>query len=211
MENKKEVKKYDPDETKKRVLSAAILKGNKDSLLKELGEEILPACASNNKKERHGALLRFSDKSMELFRMFENESHVGLMETFEERYRMPSAEMTKTMIQEFGCSSEAEKALAEVIVNAYMRVIDNSRRLNNDLGSPGTAITKNKTKYLSMLSIQLDRANRQFLNALITLKQLKSPTIEMNIKTRNTFVAQNQQINTSQPMESSKYENNELK
>ena len=68
----------------------------------------------------------------------------------------------------------------------------------------GEYITENRTKYLAMLSKQIDRANRQFLSALTTLKQLKTPSIEMNIKTNTAFVSQNQQIN-------SKNETNETK
>jgi hypothetical protein len=42
---------------------------------------------------------------------------------------------------------------------------------------------------------ELDRANRIFLNALMTLKQLKNPPLELNIKAGNAFFGQNQQFN----------------
>ena len=67
-------------------------------------------------------------------------------------------------------------------------------------------ISDERTRYLGYLSKQMDRAHRQYLSALMTLKQLKAPAIEMNIKTKNTFVAQNQQINATQPTESNKNE-----
>ena len=48
-------------------------------------------------------------------------------------------------------------------------------------------------------SQELDRANRHFINAVATLKQLKSPTMNIQVKATNAFVAQNQQVNTASP------------
>jgi hypothetical protein len=45
----------------------------------------------------------------------------------------------------------------------------------------------------------------------MTLKQLKAPTIEMNIRTNTAFISQNQQINANNPIESNKNETNEAK
>jgi hypothetical protein len=115
------------------------------------------------------------------------------METFTEKYRMFAREMLKTMIVELNCSNETERALAELAVNAYVRVIDNSRRLNNEYES--REITPNRNVYIANLSKQIDRANRQYLSAIMTLRQLKSPTVEMTIKANTAFVSHNQQVN----------------
>ncbi len=56
-------------------------------------------------------------------------------------------------------------------------------------------INQNRTAYISILSKEADRSHRQFLSALMTLKQIKAPTIEMNIKARTAFVSDKQQIN----------------
>lgn len=189
------IKKYDPEETKKILLSQLSFPGSKQNLLKEFSDVLLPACNRGSKKERISASSELCKRSIELLRLFEGESHVGLMETFEERYRMLSSEMTTAMIYEFNCANEAEKALAELIVNAYIRVIDNSRRLNNELET--REITSNRNIYIANLSKQIDRANRQFISALLVLKQVKSPQIEMNIKANNAFVSSNQQFNIS--------------
>jgi uncharacterized protein (DUF736 family) len=117
------------------------------------------------------------------------------MESFTEQYQMLGREMTETMIKEFDCSNEAEKALSELAVNAYIRVIDNSRRLNNQLEA--TDITHNRNVYIENLSKQIDRANRQYISALMTLKQLKAPQIEMNIKANTAFISNNQQVNVN--------------
>ena len=36
---------------------------------------------------------------------------------------------------------------------------------------------------------------RHFLATITTLKQFKTPAIEINLKSKNTFLAQNQQLN----------------
>jgi hypothetical protein len=46
---------------------------------------------------------------------------------------------------------------------------------------------------------ELDRAERHFFTALNTLKQIKSPMLEMNIHAKTAFIAQNQQINATPP------------
>jgi len=193
MENQKEIKKYSSEEAKKRIFAVSRFPNDRDSLLRELDQEIIPKYLNSKDKEKEIAQDVFGNKTLLLYRAFENESHVALMESFTENYRMFSKEMADDLIKEFNCTKEYEKALAKLTVNAYIRILDNSRRLNNELES--REITPNKNVYIANLSKQVDRANRQFISALMTLKQLKAPQIEMNIKTNTAFISNNQQVN----------------
>ncbi len=188
-----QIQKNDLGKIENGILEILRFPDDKKSLLKELTEEIIPKFSVDKNDAELNK--KFGDKSMLLMRIFENESHVSLMESFEERYRMLSREMTKTMIKEFNCINEIEKSLAELTVNAYIRVLDNSRRLNNELECRD--ITPNKNVYIANLSKQLDRAHRQYLSSLMTLQQIKSPKIEMNIKTNTAYISNNQQINVN--------------
>jgi hypothetical protein len=47
------------------------------------------------------------------------------------------------------------------------------------------------------MSKELDRANRQFITALTTLKQMKTPSIEINVTAKTAFVGKNQQFNAN--------------
>jgi hypothetical protein len=105
------------------------------------------------------------------------------------------------IIKDYSCTTSIEKALAEVITNAYIRILDNSRRLNNELNAD--QITQNRNIYFANLSKQLDRAHRQFDSAIFSLRQLKQPNVEVSVKATNAFLSQNQQINVN--------ENNEKK
>jgi len=195
MKNDKEIKKYNPEEAKKLILSAVEFPDSKKLLLRELAEEIIPGYCDLKNPEKDEYLKRFQEKSLKYLRIIENESHVALMESLDENYRMLSKEMCDQMMKEFDCQNEMEKSLVELIVNAFIRVLDNSRRLNNELN--GRDITPNRNIYIANLSKQIDRANRQYISNLLTLKQIKMPQVEMNIKANTAFVSNNQQINVN--------------
>ncbi|OGN15128.1 MAG: hypothetical protein A3B99_01955 [Candidatus Yanofskybacteria bacterium RIFCSPHIGHO2_02_FULL_44_12b] len=196
--SKKELQKYTPEETRKTVLEAFIPDGDLKNNLKTLGDNLLPKLLHGSEKEGKEASEKYTEKVLEIMIALESDTHAGLMETFYSQYRGLAKELSIQIIKDYNATTSAEMALAEVITNAYIRIIDNSRRLNIELGGPGQPINEIRTKYLTMLSKQIDRANRQFLNSLMTLKQLKAPMIEMNIKTNTAFVSQNQQINVPQ-------------
>ncbi len=195
--DKSVMKRYTPEEAKKMISEIVMLDGDLSNNLKNLGDEILPKFFYGNEQEKKEATEKLGKKALEVMMALETDTHWALMESFYSQYRGLAKEFSSQLIKDYDCNTIAEKALAEIIANAYIRIIDNSRRLNNQLGDPdgGQPITENRTKYLTMLSKQVDRTNRQFLSALVTLKQLKMPAIEMNIKAKTAFVAQNQQIN----------------
>lgn len=200
---------YTHAEIQKEVLKFAVPQGDLKNNLNRLSHTLLPKLLHGTTEEMKKALAESNDLVVEVMLALETDTHTALMGTFNAEYRGLAKELSEQIIKEHGLVSSTEKILAELIANSFIRVIDNSRRLNNELEC--REITPNKNVYISLLSKQVDRANRQFLSALLTLKQLKSPTIEMNIKTKNTFVAQNQQVNTNDVFESDKQQNNESK
>jgi hypothetical protein len=148
--------------------------------------------------------------TQEIMTTMSADTHWDLVETVNPSYRGLAIEFTDQIIREYDCKTNSEKALATFIANAYIRTIDNSRRFNS-CAEAGEHLSDERTRYLAMLSKQIDRANRQFLSALTTLKQIKSPVIEMNIRTKNAFIAQNQQINADGTLKTNNSENNEAK
>ncbi len=52
-------------------------------------------------------------------------------------------------------------------------------------------------KYLSVLSKELDRANRQYISALQTLYSLKQPPLSVSLKTDTAYLANQQVIQTN--------------
>lgn len=176
------------------------IQGDETSLIKKMAEELLPALKGGDKSDE--AFKAVTDTGFELMKMRESEYHCNLMESFSERYRQLTKLMTEKIIHEHNCQNELEKSIASTIVASYVRYTDNSRRLNNELEC--THITPNITAYISMLSKQVDRAHRQYITSLMTLKQLKAPQIEMNIKANTAFVSQNQQFNHNEKINETK-------
>jgi hypothetical protein len=115
-----------------------------------------------------------------------------------ENYQSLAIEFASNLKREFDCKTPSEKSLAQVVVNAYIRIMFLSQKITAffDLGHTNP----NLTSYFGILSKELDRAERQYLVALEKLKQIKTPPLKVNIKTNTAFVAQNQQLNnTNQP------------
>lgn len=208
------MKRYTPEEAKDKILQFFTSDGvDVNRTLKKLGDDYLPKLLHGNAKEKKeaGKIFNDNDKMTEIMMALESDTHWGLMSAFGSQYRGMANELCSQVIKEYTCTTHAEIMLAEVIVNAFIRTVDASRELTEARVAAGGSITENRTKYIAVLSKQHDRANRQFLNSLMILKQLKAPTIEMNIRTKNTFVAQNQQINASGPLQATNPENNETK
>jgi len=121
------------------------------------------------------------------------------------------------LYREYNCQTASEKALAQTVVVAFEHILDYSRRLHIMMENTGRMqVMDIKTyplllKRMQIIGLELDRANRQFLTALQTLKQIKAPQLEVNVKTKTAFVAQNQQFNVgNKPTEEREEDKNEI-
>lgn len=196
---KKELKKYTPEEARSRVLGGFFADGaDLNRALQEFGNDIFPKLLHGNEADQKEVRKTLDKKVTEVMMTLEIDSHWGLMGAFNNRYWGMARELSSQIIKEYNCTTHVEKMLAEVIVNSFIRTLDASKGLTEGSLTLGGSITEIRTRYIAVLSKQLDRANRQFLTSLMTLKQLKAPTIEMNIKANTAFVSQNQQINAPQ-------------
>ena len=122
------------------------------------------------------------------------DTHLPIAESLPEDYRLFLVEIIKNVEKEYGCKSSIEKALAETIALSHVRVIHLTKTFNN-YTLVGTAISKEKNNYYNLIGKELDRAHRQLSNGILTLKQIKSPTIPFNVTAKTAFFAKNQQIN----------------
>jgi hypothetical protein len=134
-----------------------------------------------------------SKNTLDLWRNMETEYFIALMESVDEKYRGIVKELAIAIYQENNIKSELEKTLVEVCVGSFIRYLDNSQRLNNELN--GRNITPNRNQYIANLSKQVDRSHRQYIQTLITLKQFKNPSVELKINATNAFLSNNQQVN----------------
>lgn len=98
-------------------------------------------------------------------------------------------ELFNELQKEFNCQTASEKSLAEITALNFMRILAMQRKLKDIQTS---VKTRYDVQYIAVLSKELDRAERHYLTSLQTLRMLKMPQLEVNIKTQNAFVGNNQ-------------------
>lgn len=107
-----------------------------------------------------------------------------------------AVDFTEELKKEYSCTTPSEITLCQMVANAYVRVMRLSKLMWGYMGMP-QEITDLKNTYYSNLSKELDRAERQYYTGLNTLRSLRRPNLQVNIRTNNAFVAQNQQLNNN--------------
>lgn len=167
-----------------------------DALMDKLAKKVV----SGNGKELSDDFMKDYRKAVVALGL---STHLPIAETVNEEYRTFLIEMVNTIEKEYDCKTPSEKALAETVASSYVRVIQYSRELTKCTREK--SLSHEKNGYYGLVSKEVDRANRHFTTALMTLKQLKSPTLEVNVKAKNAFIGQNQQFNAS----TNQNENNE--
>ncbi len=188
------IEKMTIEEAKDFIDQIANIPGDPKHIMKKLSEDLLPQINSGKaNKKIYKETEKVIRKALTAFGL---DTHYPLVEIVNERYRPLAIEFSRQLIEEFDCKTPSEKALSQIVVNAYLRVLDDSRKYNSCLEA-GKYLSNERTKHLAVISKQLDRSNRQFITALATLKQIKTPLLEVNVKTKTAFISQNQQLNIS--------------
>lgn len=167
--------------------------GNSDHIMQKLGEDLLPSMRLGEVDPK--AVSRSVPNLRKALAAYGLDTHIPLLETVQPEYHPLITEFSRQLIEDYSCKTSAEKALAQIVASAYIGILNSSRRLNElSLQNP---ISKLHIEFYSVLSKELDRANRHFIAALTTLKLIKCPPIELNVTAKTAYVSQNQQINTS--------------
>lgn len=112
-----------------------------------------------------------------------------------DEFREISVAFLDQLIKEYDCKTPSEKVLAQMATNAYTRSFEYSEKLRDCLAIEWHSSEKNG--FFSLMSKEIDRASRQYNAAIILLKQMRMPPIELNVKTKTAFIVENQQINVN--------------
>jgi hypothetical protein len=164
------------------------------SILKDTGKILNDYYPSRGKKRKE-LLEKLNNKFSQLAPIFTLDTHYLLASVpYKTEYKTFAIELANQLVVEYDCKSPSEKILAETAAWAYCRMLEYSRTLSGMLGIE--YLSSEKNGYYSMISKEVDRANRQYLAAINSLRYIKQPKVNVTFKTHNAFVAQNQQINT---------------
>lgn len=147
-------------------------------------------------KETNGfKTIKKYDQDTNLFRamtLYEFNKGTLMLISLPEAHRAFALEFSRNLQIEFECTTESEKSLAELTAINYSRVLETENRITSYLRK-GT-IDDLGAKFLAIMSKELDRAQRHYFMSLQTLKSIKTPPLEVNIKTQTAVVGQNQVV-----------------
>jgi len=154
-------------------------------IVKRAGNETNPVSVSNSKYPEKLART-YSDGAYAI---------IPLTKVVTKEYQDLAVRLTHDLIAEYDCKTPTEMSLARMAAIAYAKSFDYSEELRNSRELDWLSPAKNG--YFSMIGKEVDRANRQFMSAIMALKQIKAPSIEVNVTAKTAFIAQNQQLNVN--------------
>jgi len=180
------------DEAKIRLRQIALSNHSPKALLNQMFKLAEQLSAEENDAELQSVFHKKFDEALSIIGL---DTHYTLGTMVNESIRPLVIEFSKQLVLEYNCTSMSERALAEVVVGAYARVLEFTGMMNKltQLSRTNSEITQ----HYAVVSKELDRANRHFTTALSTLRQIKSPTLEVRINAKTAFVATQQQFNTN--------------
>lgn len=127
--------------------------------------------------------------------VFEFDKGILLTSSLPDRFRVFALEFSRNLQKEYDCKSQGEKSMAEIVALNFARVLMIQDKVNSYLGIG--SITDMGVRYLAVASKELDRAQRHYLASLQALKMLRTPPIEVSIRTQTAIVGQNQMVQTN--------------
>lgn len=151
-----------------------------------------------------------------------NEFNNGLLmcESVLDLFKTFAIDLMRKLQQEYNCQATSEKATAELAAMEYVRILELEWRMSESLtsqqglarahtcGSNNSSFSPVKTccacnravielKIYENLGRELDRATRNYLNAVQTLKMMNQQPFQINVKANTAVVGQNQQVQTN--------------
>ena len=187
------VKSYTTEEVKEFLQPRMNIRSDPEYLFGEVAD-ILPKLYTGNKKDQAEVRKLLQEKSSELSMALGLTNHYHLTQAVRKQYRPLVLSVVQQIEKEYNCTTASDKALAELAALAHVSVIESQRRTTSIFNCL-EEVDDPSTRYIAVLNKQTDRANRQFITAITTLRQMKQPQMQVNIKTNNAFVANNQQVN----------------
>jgi hypothetical protein len=134
------------------------------------------------------------------------ETNMPVVNAIKPEYIGFTLKLIKQIEEEYDCKTPSEKVTAQIAAIAHARALQYEEKLRDCLAIEYHSGQKNG--FFSLMSKEVDRANRQYFTAIGTLRQIKSPSIQINVKANAAFVSKNQQVNINKPNNNDN-ENNE--
>ncbi len=105
-------------------------------------------------------------------------------------------DLMRKIQKEFDCQSTSEKATAELAASSYARMLDIQKLQSTFMSKESYG--ELTVRVIATLGKELDRAQRQYLTAIQTLRTLRQPPMQLTIRADTAVVGQNQMVQTNQ-------------
>lgn len=119
-----------------------------------------------------------------------------LISSIPEHFRTFAIDMMRKLQQEHSLTTVSEKGTAEIAVLAFVRCLRTQSRITHLLERD--SLSETDITFISILSKELDRANRHYLSAIQTLNMQKRSLMKVNIKTNTAIIGEKQIIQENQ-------------
>ena len=111
------------------------------------------------------------------------------------------SKMRQDIVKKYNCKTPLELMLTDRIIANYWRAMKCDmifiRIVEKEDG--GCSFDQLKVNILKEFNKGIELANRQLNTNIILLKELKQPSLNISVKSKTSFVAQNQQLNINPP------------
>lgn len=189
-EEPKPIQEYKIEDAKSYILNISTSTDTRATLQKFANQYLPLIQAGTISKEQEEKMIK---EIVEISQSLGVETGFSLMNSVNDENYGLANELKRNLEKEFNCNSYSEKMLVDLMANSYMRKLTYSKRMDNNQKYVGHQYDS----YRNYLSKEIDRAHRQFISAIETLKFMKQPSMRVNIKTNNAFVGENQQFNNN--------------
>lgn len=179
-------------------LKTIILSGHPKQILQEISEDfeqIVINKGGKNSEQLHQQLLKKLDDNKELVGYLHGHFLLrhSAVTTSGIDYAVVATDLADRLIKEFECKTPSEITQCQLVANSYTRMMYVSKLLMNYIDPD--LLSSYKTNHYSILSKELDRAYRQYNSGVAALRALRQPSLNVNVKANQAFIAQNQQLN----------------
>jgi hypothetical protein len=160
------------------------------------GENVIDDAVAELAKATKGEINTESNKKLsQILSTLEFEKGQFLISALSEDYRSFGLEFFRNIQVEYKCETPTERSLAESVSLGFMQTLFIQMKMRDYLDLK--TINDRGVKYLSFLSIELDKAHKRYLSSLQTLKDIKNPPMEMNVRAQTAIIGNNQLIQSN--------------
>lgn len=151
-------------------------------------------CGDKEIKEKIGdnVSLQPSDNVYQALTLFEFDKGILMASSIPNLYKVFAVDFLRKLRTEFNCQTPSENATAELATINFIRTMDIQKRITAYL-EKGT-IDKIGSKFIELMSLELDRANKHFLTSINSLKTIRQPTYNFSFNAQTAVIGQNQMI-----------------